>query len=417
MRIITLLLLWTVSPLSAQVTRVLFIGNSYTYSNDLPGLFTQLAGSLGNTVETAMVAPGGFTFEGHTTNPATQNAIAQGDWDVVVLQEQSQRPSFPPAQVAQEVYPFAEQLVQQIAAANPCARSVFLMTWGRENGDQQNCASYPPLCTYTGMQQRLWESYVAMAQDNAAIVAPAGSVWRAYRSAHPSAQLYTDGSHPNLLGSFIVATTLYSSIFAEPSTASTLVPGALVPADAAEVRDLASSIVSDSAATWNLDVYDPVAEADLAYVGGTNILFSNNTNGAVQQEWHFGDGTTGTDVDPLHTYATAGDYTVTLIVSDACGRSDSTQLVVDLLGAGLSDGALPRTVRVSWMNDRLVVHHQPERGMLRLTDPRGRLLLERTVQAADRQEVPLPIPHRGPMVWHLSGEAGATHTGLVIPTP
>ena len=86
MRIITLLLLWTVSPLSAQVTRVLFIGNSYTYSNDLPGLFTQLAGSLGNTVETAMVAPGGFTFEGHTTNPASQNAIAQGDWDVVVLQ-------------------------------------------------------------------------------------------------------------------------------------------------------------------------------------------------------------------------------------------------------------------------------------------------------------------------------------------
>jgi hypothetical protein len=417
MRTLLLILLCTASSLHAQVTRVLFIGNSYTYSNDLPGLFTQLAGSMGRTVETGMVAPGGFTFEGHTTNAATLNAIDQGDWDVVVLQEQSQRPAFPPAQVAQDVYPYAAQLVERIEAANACTRSVFLMTWGRENGDQQNCASYPPLCTYAGMQQRLWESYVAMAQDNEAIVAPAGAVWRAYRNAHPTAVLYTDGSHPNLLGSYIAATTLYSAIFDQPTTGSTLVPGALDPADAAEVRDLASAIVADSAATWNLNVYEPVAEADLNYVGGTSVLFSNNTSGATQQEWHFGDGATSTDVDPLHSYATAGAYTVTLIVSDACGRSDSTQLEVDLLGARVSNVTRAPSVRIGWMNEQLLVFDLAERAMLRLTDAQGRLVFERLVHAADRQVVNVPAVPQGPMLWQVSGGPGGTQRGVVVALP
>ena len=47
----------------ADTTRILFIGNSYINSNNLPGMVAQLAASLGEEVETMMVVPGGSTFE------------------------------------------------------------------------------------------------------------------------------------------------------------------------------------------------------------------------------------------------------------------------------------------------------------------------------------------------------------------
>ena len=86
--------------------------------------------------------------------------INAASWDFVVLQEQSQIPSFPPSQVASDCFPYASILVDSIKSANPCAEPVFFMTWGRENGDQNNCINYPPLCTYGGMQARLRESYI-----------------------------------------------------------------------------------------------------------------------------------------------------------------------------------------------------------------------------------------------------------------
>ena len=133
-----------VLSLQAQTTRVLFIGNSYTSVNDLPEMTRQLALSLGDTLIVANSSPGGYTFQQHTANAATQGLIDQGNWDFVVLQEQSQLPSFPPSQVAAECLPYAQALVDTIRAHSPCAEPVFYMTWGRQNGDAQNCASWPP---------------------------------------------------------------------------------------------------------------------------------------------------------------------------------------------------------------------------------------------------------------------------------
>ena len=99
---------WSVS--FAQQTRVLFIGNSYTGVNDLPGMFYNLALSLGDTVYYESNSPGGFTFNMHTTNTTTLQKIALPGWDYVVLQAQSQEPSFSPSQVAANTYPYATKL-------------------------------------------------------------------------------------------------------------------------------------------------------------------------------------------------------------------------------------------------------------------------------------------------------------------
>jgi hypothetical protein len=143
----------------AKTLRVLFIGNSYTAVNNLPSQIAQLADGTHDTLIYDMSAPGGYTFQQHTTNTTTLSKIQQGNWDYVVLQEQSQLPSFPDAQVASDVYPYAHALDSIIHENNPCAKTIFYVTWGRKNGDASNCAFFPPVCTYDGMDSLLQLRY------------------------------------------------------------------------------------------------------------------------------------------------------------------------------------------------------------------------------------------------------------------
>ena len=119
--------LWAQDPV-----KVLFIGNSYTSANDLPGTFRQLAAGMGRDVTTSSVNPGGYTFNQHSVYAATLTAIQSAKWDYVILQEQSQLPSFPPSQVTVEVFPYARKLDSLIRLNDSCTETVFYMTWGRK---------------------------------------------------------------------------------------------------------------------------------------------------------------------------------------------------------------------------------------------------------------------------------------------
>ncbi len=55
------------------------------------------------------------------------------------------------------------------------------------------------------------------------------------------------------------------------------------------------------------------------------ITFTNTSTNAAYYIWDFGDGTTSTAINPVHTYASAGLYTVKLIANDVCGLLTSTQ--------------------------------------------------------------------------------------------
>ena len=130
-KIILALLILATSNLKAQPKKILFVGNSYVYSNNLPLMLYNLALSNGDTIIYDSSAPGGYTFAQHTTNTTTLSKINAQDWDYVILQEQSQIPSFDPSQVQTETYPYAAQLNDLILANDSCTQTVFFMTWGR----------------------------------------------------------------------------------------------------------------------------------------------------------------------------------------------------------------------------------------------------------------------------------------------
>jgi len=314
--ILSILLLFVCNAF-ATTRKVLFIGNSYIYTNDLPGVLQQLAASMGDTLVYDQNTVGGQTLEGHSTDNTTIAKIFSQPWDIVVLQEQSQRPAFPPAQVASDTYPFAHKLDSLVKANNTCSQTFFFMTWGYQNGDASNCNFYPVICTYAGMQQRLRESYLQMAQDNNASVFPVGMAWKKVRDSFPAINLYNpDQSHPSLEGTYLAACVYYASIYHKSPLNSTYTAG-LNATTAQNLQRIGGNTVLDSLEQWQQHGNYPLARFTQQQTGST-ITFTNQSMRANSWFWTFGDNTTSTQQNPAHTYAGNGTYEVTLNAANGC---------------------------------------------------------------------------------------------------
>jgi len=340
---------------SQTTKRALFLGNSYTAVNNLPLIVSSLATSAGDTLIFDSNTPGGYTFQDHTTNVNSINKIMMGSWDYVVLQEQSQLPSFPIDQVEAEVFPYAQYLDSVINQYNPCGETMFYMTWGRKNGDAANCPYWPPVCTYTGMDSLLHLRYMMMAEDNHAVVSPVGAVWNYLRTNFPLIELYQpDESHPSLAGSYAAACCFYSSIFRKNPELITDDYG--IPAvDAANIRAAVKAVVYDNFLEWHIGEYDPVADFNVT-ADGYEVTLTNLSLNATDYTWDFGDGHTSTETEPVHTYAAAGTYTITLI-AEYCDYTDTVEASVTIISTGIqSDLETILKLYPNPVSDQLTIH-------------------------------------------------------------
>ena len=84
-----------------------------------------LANAAGLTLTYDSYLQGGYTLQKHANSATATNKIKQGNWDVVVLQEQSQIPSVATGAVCYYSTPYAQQLVQNIQQYNPNAKVLF----------------------------------------------------------------------------------------------------------------------------------------------------------------------------------------------------------------------------------------------------------------------------------------------------
>ena len=176
----------------------------------------------------------------------------------MVLQEQSQYPSFPLWQVEQDVFPYASQLNDLVNQYNECGNTVFFMTWGRENGDQSNCQNWPPVCTYEGMDDLLRERYMIMANNNDALVSPVGAVWRFIIDGGYDIDLYSpDESHPSFLGSYVAAVCFYTTLFQkDPLNIPWISDLGVSENDAQLISEIVKQVVYDNFEEWNIESND-----------------------------------------------------------------------------------------------------------------------------------------------------------------
>ena len=296
--------------------------------NNLPQLVYDVAISVGDTLIYDKYTPGGARLLDHAVNATTHSKINSDEWDHVVLQAQSQEPSFSEGQVASEVFPYAEILCDSIRANNECTRPIFYMTWGRENGDASNCAVWPPVCTYEGMDSLLNLRYRIMGNDNDAYVSPVGAVWNYIRENYPDIDLYSnDGSHPSIAGSYAGACTFYSIIYRKDPTLISF-NSSLSDADADAIKEAAKIIAFDELLEWNVGEFDP--GADFSYTqNGAEITFMNSSENADSFQWSFGDGGVSSEENPIHIFQNNNIFTIQLI-AERCGIVDTTSIEITI---------------------------------------------------------------------------------------
>jgi hypothetical protein len=175
---------------------VLFIGNSFTARNDLPGLIARLAEARGKSLHHRLISAGGASLRTHWNGGEAQRAIEKGQYDFVVLQEQSTLP----VKNAKRMYENVRLFDEAIRAAG--AQTVLYMTWARQNAPES--------------QQAITDAYVGIGQELDATVAPVGLAWQRMLRQHDAPALYDkDQSHPTLAGSYLAACAFLAVLFRE----------------------------------------------------------------------------------------------------------------------------------------------------------------------------------------------------------
>jgi hypothetical protein len=178
-----------------RTIRVLFIGNSYTYFNNLPALLKGLAASDKDwpQIETEMIVRTGATLQRHYSEGQAGVSITEGKWDFVILQEQSMLP----INDMGTMYYHASRLHDHIKKSG--AKTVFFSTWARQDERYK--------------QKNVDFAYKYTATHLGAILAPVGLAWTAVLEKDPQMLLYTtDKSHPNAAGSYLAACVIYSTL-------------------------------------------------------------------------------------------------------------------------------------------------------------------------------------------------------------
>ena len=183
---------------------VLFIGNSYTYFNNLPEMFAELAAEAGQQVKVTMAAPGGWRLKDHWEKGEALALLRKEHWNYVVLQEQSTLGVNYYVEGRTRVAgdesfrPYAKLWASEIQKAG--ATPVFYLTWAPRDAPED--------------QPRLNYAYFHAAREGRAIVAPAGLAWARVRQAHPEIRLFHgSGSHPSPAGTYLVACALVATVF------------------------------------------------------------------------------------------------------------------------------------------------------------------------------------------------------------
>lgn len=314
-----------------EAKKILFIGNSYTEVNDLPSLVQRVTESAGQRMTFGVNAPGGCTFQQHCTNQS-MTLIQQGGWDVVVLQEQSQLPSFPDGQVQSECLPYAAQLAEAVYQYNPDGEAMFYMTWGRKYGDERNAQYFPVLGTYEGMDSMLYVRYMMMARDNDASVCPVGRVWRNLRNNYPDIELYQpDNSHPSMAGSYAAACAFYTMIFHRSPLEITFVPD-IQESEASTIRNAVKEVVFDNLSFWlrqNGDMPD------------TNVSDTTTTDTTTTDTTHVGLNHVSGNMY-CAVYPNPATSSITVELADFAGSASA--VVYDIQGRRVADYQLTQPV-------------------------------------------------------------------------
>lgn len=187
-----------------EVQRVLMIGNSYTYCNRLPEVLMALSQRTDCPLVVDSYTVGAMSLRGFLDSPEHDKArrmLAEGNYDWVVLQDQSQTPAYMPEETLHAVRGWVQLARQQDTQA------LLFLTWAHA---ARTAGGMQPM---VDMQEKLSNTYCRAALECGVRVAPVGEAWARWYRRRPDKPLHVgDGSHPNAKGTYLAACVLHGAI-------------------------------------------------------------------------------------------------------------------------------------------------------------------------------------------------------------
>jgi hypothetical protein len=183
-------------PTTGARVSLLFVGNSYTFANDLPGMVAAILRTRKISADVHAVVRYGATLTDHWAGGFgdAPSRIESGHWSWVILQEQSTRPLREPGAFASAVAGFARQ------AAPRGTQIAVLETWAQQAHPEEQ----PALASATRVA----------AQAAGARVIPAGEAWALAQQGDSSSPLWAaDGDHPSAWGTYLTAAATVDALF------------------------------------------------------------------------------------------------------------------------------------------------------------------------------------------------------------
>ncbi len=210
-------------PPNPQAQKILFIGNSLTYYNDLPGLVEQLSARAARPLAEDRVTLANATLGFHWYYTSARRRLYQDAWAFVVLQEYSSRPADDPAAT------LADYRLWGGAVNRLGARPIIFENWPHDARESDAPAMH---ATYLKVQQEIGGD-----------LAPIGPAWLLCRRLHPEIELYVDEKHPTVAGTYLAACVLYKTLYHQPATGlPTIIAGLdLAPDIAATLQKIADA--------------------------------------------------------------------------------------------------------------------------------------------------------------------------------
>ena len=170
--------------------KVLFVGNSHTYFNDMPRLFCDLVGiTTGTPAEAVMLAYPGRELAWHLDEYfSLRYNLMYGGYDYCVIQQAAH--PYPPVEDTLAGYAAICRLCKKYGV-----KPVVFMTWAQREHPEN--------------QQIMIDTCRRVARENDAILAPVGAAWQTINRTRPDVDLYhVDGAHAGPYGDFLIAAAL-----------------------------------------------------------------------------------------------------------------------------------------------------------------------------------------------------------------
>jgi hypothetical protein len=230
----------------------LFVGNSFTFVNDLPNTFAGLASAGGRNSAAYFCGIGAASFQSHSQNPMLPIYAKMFEWEAITMQEQSMFLSQQRYTYAQSSTPYAKLLYGTFK--NNTDTVVLYETWGYQTGNPSFLTGLDD--DYTKMQMRLWGGYnytLAALEgirneargDPSIIMSPVGQAWAVAQAQvrFKGKMWQQDGMHPLPCGTYLAASVFYAKLFGESPVGNKFLIKGVSAADAKILQQIAADTV------------------------------------------------------------------------------------------------------------------------------------------------------------------------------